>query len=63
MKTLPVEPKSESEKPSSRIPPTGTLSMAFFGEVEQLNSLPVAEPEFIEVEMTLDTGASVHVIN
>ena len=63
MKTLPAEPKTKSAEASARISSTGTLSMAFFGEVEQLNSLSVAEPEFIEVEMTLDTGASVHVIN
>ena len=42
---------------------SGSLSLAFFGEVQQLHSLPQAEPEFIEVEMTLDTGASVHAIN
>ena len=41
----------------------GTISLAFFGAVGQLPGLLEAEPEFIEVEMTLDTGASVHAIN
>ena len=41
----------------------GTLSLAFFEAVEHLHGLPEAEPEYIEVEMTLDTGASGHAIN
>ena len=28
--------------------------------VEELNTLPEEEPEFLEIEMTLDTGATVH---
>ena len=32
-----------------------------FSPVEMLNALPTAvEPEFVEVECTLDTGATVH---
>ena len=32
----------------------------FLETVEELNALPEEQPEFIEVEMTLDTGATVH---
>jgi hypothetical protein len=48
---------TESEKV-----PKGVLSLNFFESVTQeLNALPeMQEPEFIEVEMTLDTGATVH---
>jgi hypothetical protein len=51
-------PRVEPEK----VPKAGTLSLNFFDSVTQeINALPeVEEPEFIEVEMTLDTGATVH---
>ena len=66
------EPKPEVEEPhttmdewldSLKNTKQGILSLAFFGEVEQLHGLPQVEPEYLEVEMTLDTGASVHAIN
>ena len=31
--------------------------------VEMLNPLPAVEPEFLEIEMTLDTGATVHAMD
>ena len=34
-----------------------------FTPIEMLNILPVSEPEFLEVEMTLDTGATVHAMD
>ena len=34
-----------------------------FTPIEVLNVLPVSEPEFLEVEMTLDTGATVHAMD
>ncbi len=43
--------------------PTGPAQLNnFWGveAVEELNVLPEGEPEFLEVEMTLDTGATVH---
>ena len=34
-----------------------------FTPIEELNILPTAEPEYLEVEMTLDTGATVHAMD
>ena len=34
-----------------------------FSPIEELHILPASEPEFLEVEMTLDTGATVHAID
>ena len=34
-----------------------------FTPIEMINILPVSEPEFLEVEMTLDTGATVHAMD
>ena len=34
-----------------------------FTPVEMLNSLPTVEPEFLDIEMTLDTGATVHAMD
>ena len=34
-----------------------------FSSIEVLNALPTIEPEFLEIEMTLDTGASVHAMD
>ena len=44
-------------------PPTQVISL-FESLPDQLNSLPQAdEPEFLDIEFTLDTGASVHAID
>ena len=48
--------------------PMGSLApveqcVNLFTPVEMLNSLPTVEPEFLEVEMTLDTGATVHAMD
>ena len=34
-----------------------------FSAIEELNVLPQSEPEFLKVEMTLDTGATVHAMD
>jgi hypothetical protein len=51
-----------SRTESRTAPRAGVLSMNLFDAVTQeVNALPeAAEPEYIEVEMTLDTGATVH---
>ena len=48
--------KEESEK----VPKAGVLSLNFFDSVkEEINAL-AQEPEFIDVEVILDTGATAH---
>ena len=40
-----------------------TQTINLFTPIEELNVLPTTEPEFLEVEMTLDTGATVHAMD
>ena len=40
-----------------------TQTISLFTPIEELNVLPTAEPEYLEVEMTLDTGATVHAMD
>ncbi len=58
--SLPAKPKevpAKGEEETSH----GTMAMFIEAPNQELNALPEAEePEFIEVEMTLDTGATVH---
>ena len=48
---------------SAKMEGTPAQTVNLFSSVEMLNALPVVEPEFLEIEMTLDTGASVHAMD
>ena len=48
---------------STKMGGTPAQAVNLFSSVEMLNALPAVEPEFLEIEMTLDTGASVHAMN
>ena len=64
IKASKIPPHRESLVPSWRqdVPQVPDKLNNFWGVevVDELNVLPEDEPEFIEVEMTLDTGATVH---
>ena len=55
------ESKRSLMSTAARGSPTQVINL--FSPVEMLNSLPAVEPEYLEIEFTLDTGASVHAMD
>ena len=52
-----------TKKSSKKIYDNPSQVINLFTPIEELNILPTIEPEFLEVEMTLDTGATVHAMD
>ena len=48
---------------STQLNGTPQQCINLFTPVEMLNSLPTVEPEFLDIQMTLDTGATVHAMD
>ena len=57
------EKESKRSVMSAKANGVAAQTINLFSPVEMLNSLPAVEPEYLDIEFTLDTGASVHAMD